>query len=97
MKRLNLGLSGRASLDEGRGMLFAMPKDDYQRFWMKGMQFPIDIVWIENSRAIGCEERTLPGDQRIFTSPGKASLVLETSAGFCEKYQVQVNDLVEVQ
>ncbi|MDD5489767.1 MAG: DUF192 domain-containing protein [Candidatus Moranbacteria bacterium] len=96
-EKIERGLAGRASLDEGRGMLFSMPKDDFQRFWMKGMQFSLDIIWIENGRVIGCEGRISPDDQRIFTSPEKASLVLEVNAGFCEQYNVQLNDSVSVQ
>lgn len=95
-EKIEAGLSGRSNLSEGRGMFFVMPQEDFQRFWMKGMQFPIDIIWIENDRVIGCEEWILPEDQRIFTSPGKVGFVLEVSAGFCEKNQVQVNDIIRI-
>lgn len=96
-EKIETGLAGRASLGEGRGMIFVMPQDDFQRFWMKGMQFSLDIIWIENGRVIGCEGRISPNDQRIFTSPEKASLVLEVNAGFCEQNIVQLNDSVEIQ
>ncbi len=96
-EKIEKGLVGREKLEEGRGMLFVMPQNDYQRFWMKGMLFPLDIIWIENGRVIGCEERISPNDQRIFTSPEKASLVLEVNAGFCEKYNVLLNDPVNIQ
>jgi len=45
-------------------MLFAMSEDDMQNFWMKGMLFPIDIIWIENARVIGCEKNISPSDPR---------------------------------
>lgn len=96
-EKIEVGLAGRADLGEGRGMLFVMPDDDFQRFWMKGMQFPLDIIWIENGLVIGCEERISAEDQRIFTSPEKASYVLEAKAGFCEQYDVEVNDEVRIQ
>ena len=41
-----LGLSGFSGLSEGEGMLFVFPNDDIHGFWMKDMQFSIDIVWI---------------------------------------------------
>jgi len=91
------GLAWRKDLPAGRGMLFVMPANDFQRFWMKGMQFSIDIIWIEDNLVIGCEQRISPDDQRIFTSPGKASLVLEVEKGFCDQYQIQMNDLVRIQ
>ncbi len=95
-EKIEKGLSARPNLGEGRGMLFLMPQAEYQRFWMKGMEFPLDIIWIENGRVIGCEGRISPDDQRIFTSPEKASFVLEVNAGFCDANQIQLNDLVKI-
>ncbi|MFA5926433.1 MAG: DUF192 domain-containing protein [Parcubacteria group bacterium] len=95
-EKIEQGLAGRRSLAEGRGMLFLMPKEDYLRFWMKGMQFPIDIIWIENGKVIGFENNISPKDDRIFTSPDKAGIVLEVPAGFCDKYGIQVNDDVRI-
>jgi uncharacterized membrane protein (UPF0127 family) len=96
-EKIEQELAGRRELPEGRGMLFAMPKNDFQRFWMKGMQFAIDIIWIEGGRVIGCEKNITPADERIFTSPSAAGLVLEVPEGFCDRYDVEVNDRVEVQ
>ncbi len=95
-KKIELGLAGRKELPAGRGMLFLMPKADYLRFWMKGMQFSIDIIWIEQGRVVGCEKNISPKDERIFTSPTMAGLVLETPAGFCDKYNVAINDVIGI-
>lgn len=95
-KKIEQGLAGRETLAEGRGMLFVMPENDFQRFWMRGMQFPIDIIWIASDRVIGCEKNVSPKDERIFTSPGKASLVLEVSSGFCDRYFVEINDPIKI-
>jgi len=94
--RIEKGLAGRASLLEGRGMLFSMPDNDTQRFWMKGMRFAIDIIWIENNRVIGCEKNISPADLRTFVSPGDAGYVLEVPEGFCDKNKVKVNDEVRI-
>ncbi|MDI6777952.1 MAG: DUF192 domain-containing protein [Patescibacteria group bacterium] len=96
-EKIEQGLAGRKELSEGRGMLFVMPSDDWQRFWMKGMQFPIDIIWLERGRVVGCEKNISPNDERIFTSPSKSSLVLEIPEGFCDHYNVQINDPVGIQ
>ena len=40
------GLSGRPSLGENEGLLFIFPTAGNYGFWMKGMNFPIDIVGI---------------------------------------------------
>lgn len=94
--RVQKGLGGRASLPDGRGMLFEMPDNDTQHFWMKRMQFSLDIIWIENGRVIGCEKNISPQDPRIFSSPGNAGYVLEVPAGFCDRYNVVVNDEVKI-
>ena len=40
------GLSGRPALTPGAGMLFVYEQEGIYRFWMKEMQFHLDIVWI---------------------------------------------------
>ena len=45
------GLSGRAFLDSGTGMLFVFEEEDRLRFWMREMEFSLDIVWI----GAGCQ------------------------------------------
>lgn len=94
--RIEQGLAGRSNLPNGRGMLFEMPDNDTQRFWMKGMRFAIDIIWIENGRVIGCEKNISPNDSRIFVSPGDAGYILEVSEGFCDQNKVMVNDEVKI-
>jgi uncharacterized membrane protein (UPF0127 family) len=94
--RIEKGLGGRASLADGKGMLFEMLDSEPQHFWMKGMLFPIDIIWIENGRVIGCEKNIFPSDQRVFVSPSDAGYVLEVPAGFCDRYSVKINDVVRI-
>jgi len=97
-KKRELGLAGRKNLPEGRGMLFLMPQEGSLSFWMKGMQFSIDIIWIEQGRVVRREKNISPKDDRIFTSPpSMTGLVLEVSAGFCDKYNVAVNDVIRIQ
>ncbi len=96
-EKIRKGLAGREKLPEGRGMLFMMPGSDVQNFWMQGMLIPIDIIWIENGKVIGCESSVSPQDARIFTSPGPVGYVLEVPAGFCRRNDISANDAVEIQ
>lgn len=48
------GLSGRESLGEDEGMLFVFDEARYRSFWMKGMKFSIDILFI-NTGSSKCE------------------------------------------
>lgn len=95
-EEIERGLAGRKNLPEGRGMLFEMPEDEIQRFWMRGMQFAIDIIWIGDGRVTGCEKNIQPADPRIFTSPSGAGYVLEVPEGFCDENKVKVNDEVKM-
>src|SRR5690349_12394377 len=42
------GLSGRDSLAQNSGMLFVFDHPDTYTFWMKGMKFPLDMIFIKD-------------------------------------------------
>jgi len=46
------GLSDRKYLNTGTGMLFIFPTPGMHTFWMKDMNFPLDIVWINSDRKV---------------------------------------------
>ena len=46
------GLSGRPSLPKGTGLLFIFPEWAPQSMWMKGMHFPLDIIWLDEQLAV---------------------------------------------
>ena len=43
-----LGLSYISSLPDSQGMLFTFDKPGVQKFWMKGMAFPLDMIWMNH-------------------------------------------------
>lgn len=93
------GLSGRESLEEGRGMLFLFPEAEIQSFWMKEMNFPIDIIWLREGRVIGVE-RSAPAPLSdaplsalpLYTSPGVVDMVFEVMAGTAERLSIKTGD-----
>lgn len=47
------GLSGRSGLSDGEGMLFEFDNANTSNcFWMKDMQFSIDMVWMNENREV---------------------------------------------
>lgn len=54
------GLSGRDSIGLNEGMYFMFDTPGSYGFWMKGMKFPIDIVWLYGGKIIGFEENIQP-------------------------------------
>ncbi len=91
-----LGLGKRGGLNPDSGMLFIFSKPSIQNFWMKDMEFPIDMVWIdENKKVIGFAENALPEDfPKVYSSPKPASYVLEIGAGQVKIKSIQVGDEV---
>jgi uncharacterized protein len=89
------GLSGRESLDLDKGMLFVFDSPGRPGFWMKDMNFSIDIIWI-----IGFQEKAEPQtDKSVFTlttyyPPGEIDRVLEINAGLVERYGIKPGDKV---
>jgi len=78
------GLSGRSRLPLEAGMWFVLPAPGLHGFWMKGMNFPIDLVWISPDRVVLGIERLVPCSPNscpIHYSPGQAIYVLEVNAG----------------
>ena len=41
-----MGLSGREALSPGTGLLYVFEPGAAPAFWMKGMRFPLDFIWI---------------------------------------------------
>lgn len=77
------GLSGRKQLGKNRGMLFVFEQDDFHVFWMKDMQFAIDIIWIDGDRRVAHIERDVQpdGSGATYKPARKARYVLEVASG----------------
>lgn len=94
------GLSGRADLGVNEGMFFVFDVPDRYGFWMKGMEFPIDIVWMKNDRVVGYEENVDPqigapvSALRLYYPPEVVDRVLELKAGRVGMLHLQVGDTV---
>ncbi len=76
------GLSGRPALPLDEGMLFLFPSASVRAFWMKDMNFPIDIIWIDKGwRVVGVEAHATPDSYpKTFTSPSPVARVLEIAS-----------------
>ena len=84
------------------GMLFVYQAATNLVFWMRGMQFPLDFIWIGedctvvgitvNARppAPGTPDSALP----IYRSGGPVAYNLEINAGEAEEFGIRVGDEV---
>lgn len=81
------GLSDRKCLGEGKGMLFAYDTTGDFCFWMKDMNFPIDMLWINDDKTIVTVEPRVSPDTypaKTFCPDRPAQYVLELNAGVAE-------------
>jgi uncharacterized membrane protein (UPF0127 family) len=88
------GLDVKDQLKENEGMLFVEKQPAKYDFWMRGMKFPIDIIWLDNDRTvIHIEHNLQPCVSDLdcpLHSPDKDALyILETVAGFSQKHNVE--------
>jgi uncharacterized membrane protein (UPF0127 family) len=97
-----LGLGYREGLAPGTGMLFLFEGPAPRSFWMRGMQFCIDIIWIENGVIQGAAESVCPeppgtadADLPSYVSPVPVTYVLEVPAGWLDAYGLGVGTPVE--
>lgn len=95
-----LGLSGRESLPQNGGMLFIFSESHRYTFWMKNMNFPLDIIWIKDGRVfeINANAQPEPGvkdsELKIFIPSQAVDRVLEVNAGWTSENNINPGDEV---
>jgi uncharacterized protein len=92
------GLSNRSSLPPDTGMLFVFSKAQIQKFWMKDMNFPLDIIWIDNNKIVNISPNLAPegaAPANTYSSIYNCNYVLEVNAGFSEKNNIKIGDYVK--
>ncbi len=96
------GLSGYAGLPENAGMLFVFPEPQRPTFWMKGMQFAIDIIWIRDGTVVQIHDSVAPpangatDDQLPRYQPSQPiTHVLELTAGSVDSLGITIGSRVE--
>lgn len=101
-KAQSRGLGERDHLAFGSGMLFVYGDEPAPAFWMRGMRFALDFVWIgSDCEVVDVTERAPPpaGEDEsalpIYESDVPAAHVFEMNAGDVQRYRIKVGDKVE--
>ena len=97
------GLGYRDFLATGSGMLFIHDKTQKYTYWMKGMRFPIDIMWILDDKIVDIIPNIPPPiegqrDDTLerFAPITEVNKVLETNSGFVVGNNIQKGDKIIV-
>ncbi len=97
-EKRTLGLSGRTALLPNAGMLFVFDNEDYHTFWMKDMNFPLDIIWIgSDMKIVDVFKNATPDSypKYAFKPDHPAKYVLEVNTGWLEKNKINLGDKIE--
>lgn len=96
------GLSYRNGLQPGTGMLFKFEQSSVRSFWMRGMRFCLDIIWIESGRIVGAAEIVCPmpdvpeADLPRYSSQVPVTYVLEVPAGWMAEHGFTAGEPVQI-
>ncbi|MGH7287601.1 MAG: DUF192 domain-containing protein [Myxococcota bacterium] len=100
LARRQRGLSGRASLPAGQGMLFVYEEPGLHGFWMPDMHFDIDILWIRAGRIVHVESdvpHTASEPLPVYRPREPADVVLELPAGTARRLGFRPGDAVQIE
>jgi uncharacterized membrane protein (UPF0127 family) len=97
-------LSGRQELLPNEGALFIYQEPGFYHFWMKEMNFPIDIIWLlpeENKKEVFKIVDITPtvspdSFPQTFSSRVPSQYVLEVKAGFVKENDLKINSFVKI-
>lgn len=96
------GLSERASLADNRGMLFLFDEPGIPAFWMKGMKFPIDIIFLNNKKIVTIYKNVQPPKTtseiptNYYQPTYPSDKVIELKAGAADKYNLHTGDTINL-
>lgn len=89
------GLSNRADLCLDCGMLFVFPDYQIRKFVMRNMNFPLDIIFINDGKIINIEKNLAPegiNPNKIYQSVLTADKVLEVNGNYCDTNNIKIGD-----
>lgn len=97
------GLGGRENLASDSGMLFIFDSIGQYSFWMKGLKFPLDFIWIKDGVVVDITKNVPPPtlsqkDASLPTYQPKVAVdsMLEVNAGTVDRLSIQTGDKVKV-
>lgn len=79
------GLAGRVAPAMPGGMLFLLRERDRPVFWMRGMRFPLDLIWLRGGEVVAIDAGVPVPEAgmglREYTPPSEVDAIWEAPAG----------------
>lgn len=95
-KEQEKGLGERKDLCERCAMLFYFKTKDIYLFWMKDMNFDLDIIWILDNEIAYIEKNVSHQSLEKIDPKIKADKVFEINAGLSEKFNFKIGDRINI-
>lgn len=94
------GLSKIKTLKETDGMIFPFDTSGKYRFWMKDVEFPLDLIYIQNDTVVDIIKNAPPqaGNKGIlptYLPKDDANYILEVVGGYTDKNNIKIGDKVK--
>ncbi len=88
------GLAYRESLNNSTGMLFVYTEESRPAFWMNGMQFNIDMIWINaNHKIVDISKNVSPETfPETFKPSEPVQYDFEINGGLSDKQDIAIGD-----
>ena len=94
-----LGLMNRPSLSENTGMVFIYDGNVEQSFWMKNVNFPLDLIYLREGTVTRVYKKIKPCTTdicRVYSSKGLIDQALEVPAGFCAQHRIKKGSIIRI-
>lgn len=94
---LTKGLSNTKHLPRDEAMLFVFDKEGRWGMWMQDMNYPIDIVWLDNSKkVVSFAQNVSPNTFPKIFMPGKeARYVVEFASGVVKSREIKLGQIAD--
>ena len=89
------GLSGRARLPASSGLLFVYRASAERCFWMKGMRFRLDIIWLSSADKVVSLQADAPVQSPVFCATSQ--YVVELVGGQAKLAGIEVGRTVKLE
>ncbi len=91
------GLSFKENLCVDCGMLFKFSEKSEKTFVMRNMNFPLDIIFIDDEKIVKIEKNLKPegeNPKNFYNSSAPVDYVLEVNAGYVDSHNIKIGDKI---
>jgi uncharacterized membrane protein (UPF0127 family) len=91
------GLSGTSFIPSNFAKLFVFDEEGYWGIWMKDMNYPIDIIWLDSNKIVVYSETAVSPESypEVFIPSTPAQYVIELRAGTVKDLNITYGQIIE--